>query len=424
MIQVALEILSLIILKMNELSEKLASFEYAKKIMLKNTRKQKIETIYLKNAEDRILAEDIYSKVDIPHFDNSAVDGFGFKNNENNLNGYNLVGESKPGSPFLKKLNDDEAIRVFTGAYVIKKITGIDTICMEENAQLIGKTVRNIKMTKTGDNIRKKGEDVKKNKKIFRIGKKIRSIDLSQLCSIGIKKIKVYKKLKIGIFSSGDELCSNLKERKKYQIYDSNKLALISLFKKIGCEVVDLGIIKDSFSETKKKIENKLNKIDLLVTSGGVSNSSTDNIGKFLKKNGKIYFWRLSIKPGRPFIFGDLNKVPFIGLPGNPVAAIITFFMLVVDYIKKLSGSNEKQIISRYLPCDFNLKKKKGRTEWLRGSIVKKNNSYFLKKFPTTGSGIISSISQSEGVIELDKKEAYIKKGSILKFLRYEDMLN
>ena len=141
---------------MNELSEKLASFEYAKKIMLKNTRKQKIETIYLKNAEDRILAEDIYSKVDIPHFDNSAVDGFGFKNNENNLNGYNLVGESKPGSPFLKKLNDDEAIRVFTGAYVIKKITGIDTICMEENAQLIGKTVRNIKMTKTGDNIRKK----------------------------------------------------------------------------------------------------------------------------------------------------------------------------------------------------------------------------------------------------------------------------
>jgi len=295
---------------------------------------------------------------------------------------------------------------------------------MEENAELKGKVLKNIKKIRTGENIRLKAEDVKKNTKILKIGRKIRSVDLSQLCSIGIKKIKVYKKLKIGVFSTGDELSSSFKNKKKYQIYDSNKLALISLFTKIGCEVVDFGIIKDSFSETKKKITNKLNKVDLIVTSGGVSNSRTDNIGKFFKENGRILFWRISVKPGRPFAFGEINKIPFVGLPGNPVAAIITFFMLVVDYVKKLSGYNENQIISRFLPCDFNLKKKIGRTEWLRGSIIKKKNSYVLKRFPSTGSGIISSITQSEGIIELDEKKGYIKKGSVLKFFRYEDLLN
>ncbi len=409
---------------MTELIEKLASFDYAKQIMLKNVKKNKTEIIDLKEAEDRILAQNIFSKIDIPYFNNSAVDGFGFNNSKKKFEEYKVVGESKPGSPFLKKLNDGEAVRVYTGAYVIKEITGIDTVCMEENSELIGKTLRKIKSIKTGANIRVKGEDVKRNTKIFRIGRKIRSVDLAQLCSIGVKKLKVYKKLKIGVFSTGDELCSISNKRNKYQIYDSNKLALMSLFKKIGCEVVDLGIIKDSLSETKRKITNKLNQIDLLVTSGGVSKSRTDNIGKFFKENGKIYFWRLSIKPGRPFAFGEVEKVPFIGLPGNPVAAIITFFMLVVEYIKKQSGSTEKEIISRYLPCDFNLKKKKGRTEWLRGSIIKKNGSYFLKRFPSTGSGIISSISKSEGIIELEKKKEYIKKGSILKFFRYEDILN
>ena len=250
---------------------------------------------------------------------------------------------------------------------------------MEENCELIGKKIINIKIYNKGSNIRIKGEDVKKNKLVFKSGKKIRSVDLSQLCSIGTTKIKVYKKLKIGLFSTGDELCSDFEKRNKYQIYDSNKLALASLFKKIGCEVIDLGIIKDCLTETKKRIQKNLNKIDILVTTGGVSNSSTDNVGKFLKEYGKIYFWRLSIKPGRPFVFGKVGKVPFIGLPGNPVAAIITFFMLVIFYVKKLSGIKDYEIICRYLPCDFDVKKKKGRTEWVRGSIINKKRKIVLK---------------------------------------------
>ena len=179
----------------------------------------------------------------------------------------------------------------------------------------------------------------------------------------------------------------------------------------------DLGIIKDNYSETKKLILNKIKSIDVIVTSGGVSKSKTDKVGKFFEDNAEIEFWRLSIKPGRPFAFGKLKNKPFIGLPGNPVAAIITFFMLVVDYIKLLSGFKDNQINERILPCDFEMKKKKGRTEWLRGRIIQKKNLHYLTKFVSTGSGIISSISQSHGIIELDEKKNILKKAHCLNFI-------
>ena len=139
---------------------------------------------------------------------------------------------------------------------------------------------------------------------------------------------------------------------------------------------------------------------------------------------GKILFWKVAIKPGRPFAFGKIKNTPFIGLPGNPVAAVITFFMLVINYVKKLSGIEKNEILERYLPSDFIMKKKKGRQKWLRGTLISKNNALKVKKFHTTGSGIISSLSQSDGIIELKEELTYISKGNLLKFYRYEDMLN
>ncbi len=409
---------------MTDLYKNLLSFKGAKKVMLNSLRKNKTETIDLEDSEDRVLASEIYSKINIPEFDNSAVDGFGFINSKKIVRELKIIGESKPGKPFLGKINNNEAVKVYTGAYVLKELTKVNTVCMEEDCELIEGKIRLSNKFKTGTNIRNKGEDVKINDKIFQKGRKIRSMDLAQLSSMGLKRIRVYKKLRVGIFSTGDELCETKNNKTKYQIYDANKLVLLSLFKKIGCDVTDLGIIKDNYFQTKEKIFSKLNLIDILVTTGGVSKSQTDQVGKFFKENGKIDFWRLSIKPGRPFAFGKIKNSPFIGIPGNPVAAVITFFMLVIDYVKALSGLNEKETIVRVLPCDFNMKKKKGRTEWLRGKIIKKKNSFYLTKFSSTGSGIISSISQSQGIIELDEKNDYIRKGTLLKFFRYEDMLN
>ena len=199
---------------------------------------------------------------------------------------------------------------------------------------------------------------------------------------------------------------------------------MISLVKRLGCEISDLGLIKDNFEHTKKKLNENLSSFDLIITSGGVSKSRIDHIGSFFSISGKVNFWQLALKPGRPFAFGKLNDTPFIGLPGNPVAAVITFLMLAVNFLKKLSGIKKTEIIERLIPANFEIKKKTGRTEWLRGSIKIINNNFFLEKFHTSGSGIISSISNTDGIIEINEDVKYIKKGTLLKFYRYEDILN
>ncbi len=407
-------------------NRRLISVLSAKKKMIDSLRgfKNTSELIDFKNAENRVLAENIFSKNNIPEFDNSAVDGFGINYNsiKKGKKFLKIVGESKPGKPFKNKVKNGEAIVIFTGAFILKN-NNVDTVCFEENCIIKQKTIRIMKLPEKGDNVRKKGEDIKKNQVVFKKGRKIRTVDLTQLSSLGLKKIKVFKKIKVGVFSSGDEI-SLSSVKKKYSIFDANKTVIISLLKRLGCQTLDLGVIKDNLENTKKKLNKNLSSFDLIITSGGVSKSKIDYIGSFFSLSGKVNFWQLALKPGRPFAFGKFNNTPFIGLPGNPVAAVITFLMLVVNYLQKLSGIKKTEIIERFLPANFNMKKKPGRTEWLRGSIKIKNNNYFLEKFHTSGSGIISSISNTDGIIEINEDVKYIKKGTLLKFYRYEDILS
>ena len=398
----------------------------AKKKMIDSLKNYKnaSEFIDFKDSENRVLANNIVSKNNIPEFDNSAVDGFGinFNSIKKGKKTLKIVGESRPGKPFKNKVKNGEAIVIFTGAFILKN-NNINTVCFEENCVIEDNNLKIIKLPKKGDNIRKKGEDIKINQVAFKKGRKIRTVDLTQLSSLGLKKIKVFKKIKVGVFSSGDEISSSCK-KKKFSIFDANKTVLISLIKRLGCEISDLGVIKDNFEHTQKKLNKNLSSFDLIITSGGVSKSRIDHIGNFFSTSGKVNFWQLSLKPGRPFAFGKLNNTPFIGLPGNPVAAVVTFLMLVVNFLKKLSGVKKNEIIERLIPANFEMKKKPGRTEWLRGSIKKINNNFFLEKFHTSGSGIISSISNTDGIIEINEDVKYIKKGTLLKFYRYEDILN
>ncbi len=381
----------------------------------------KSEIIKLNEAENRILSKDIIANFNIPEEDNSAVDGYALNFKKNNRF-FNIVGQSKPGSPYQKTLKTNEAIKIFTGSN-IKKKNKINAVVMLEDCKVLKNLIEIKKKIIVNQNIRKKGEDVKKNKVVFLKGRKIRPVDLAQLSSLGLKKINVYKKIKVGIFSTGSEINQDVKRKKNY-IFDANKITLISMFNTIGCEALDLGLIKDNYNETKKKIIKNSSKYDLLVSSGGISDSDTDMIGKILSTYGKINFWKLAIKPGRPFAFGEINKTPFIGLPGNPVAAIVTFLMLVVDYVKILSGNRNVKIKKNMISSNFSMIKKLGRREWIRGWITEKNGKQFLEKFNTTGSGIISSISQSDGIIDIDEDVKYIKKGKKLNYIKYEDILN
>ena len=383
----------------------------------------KSEKISIEHCQNRIIAENIYSKYNIPFQDNSAVDGYAINFcQKKKIKTFILVGESKPGKPYNKKLKENEAISIYTGSYIIDK-NKINTVLMLEDCNISKNKITIKKKFRVGQNIRKKGEDLKENQIVFRKGRQIRTVDIAQLLSMGQKKIKVYKQVTVGVLSTGSEI-NQTKKRQNHLIFDANKLTLISMLKKIGCNTVDLGIIKDDFQDTKKKILNNIPNCDLLISSGGVSDSDTDMIGKVLISHGKINFWKLAIKPGRPFAFGEIKKTPFIGLPGNPVATIVTFLMLVVDYIKVLSGNREFPDRSRYISSGFSMKKKLDRREWIRGSIINKGKKQLLEKYKTTGSGIISSISQSEGIIEVEENVDYIKKGMKLKFLTFEDILS
>lgn len=383
----------------------------------------KSEKISIEHCQNRIIAENIYSKYNIPFQDNSAVDGYAINFcQKKKIKTFILVGESKPGKPYNKKLKENEAISIYTGSYIIDK-NKINTVLMLEDCKISKNKITIKKKFRVGQNIRKKGEDLKENQIVFRKGRQIRTVDIAQLLSIGQKKIKVYKQVTVGVLSTGSEI-NQTKKKQNHLIFDANKLTLISMLKKIGCNTVDLGTIKDDFQDTKKKILNNIPNCDLLISSGGVSDSDTDMIGKVLISHGKINFWKLAIKPGRPFAFGEIKKTPFIGLPGNPVATIVTFLMLVVDYIKVLSGNREFPDRSRYISSGFSMKKKLDRREWIRGSIINKGKKQLLEKYKTTGSGIISSISQSEGIIEVEENVDYIKKGMKLKFLTFEDILS
>ncbi len=408
------------------MNKKLLSIKKAKKILFDNALKiKKSEIINLENSEGRVLAENIYSNIDLPEENNSALDGFAFDYRAKKNVLLTIGGVSLPGKPFLGKIKKNQVIKVFTGAYIIgKKFPFHNTVVMEEDCDVKGNLVFIKKYPAKGSNIRKQGEDLKKKKLILKKGYRIRTVDLAQLASIGKRKIKVFVKLKVGIFSTGNELIDHNSRKKKFCIYDSNKLVLISLFKKLSCDVHDLGIIQDNIFEAKEKIIKNANKFELIVTSGGISSSEQDKISDLLNRHGEIKFWRLAIKPGRPIAYGKINNTPFIGLPGNPVAAVITFFMILSEYIKKISGIKVNNLHERKLPSSFQMKKKIGRTEWLRGSIKLINNKQYIDKFKTSGSGIISSITNSDGIIEIDENVSKITKGTLLKFYKFEDFLN
>lgn len=386
---------------------------------------KKSEFVNLTQATDRIIAETIKSKIDVPEHNNSAVDGYGFNFKDKfKHQRLKIVGESSPGKPFLGKISSGQAIKVYTGALIIgnkNDLIPIDTIVMQEEVSNVERSIELKEKIKAGQNIRLKGEDIIKEQVIFKKGKKIRSLDLGYLASVGIERVRVFKKLKVGIFSSGNEINTSSKH-KKYMIFDSNKISLISLFNKIGCESYDCGIIKDNYNISRKKIKEMSKKFDILVTTGGISSSDTDAIKKVVRDIGDMKFSKISLKPGRPFTFALINNIPFLGLPGNPVAVVVVFLYFIADFIAKIYNV-KRNIKSIKVKSNFNFKKKANRRELLRGFLLEKQDQLLVERFPSEGSGILSSVAKSEGLIELMDNESTIKKGSYLKFYPFESLL-
>ena len=400
-------------------------FPLTKKQIVRFFKKQKNlvmnkELISLQNSQGRFLYTDLKSKLDIPPFNNSAVDGYAiFKKDLNKKNILYCNRKILAGSKKNLRIKSGEAIRVFTGA---KMPINSSTVVMQENTIKKNNKIKILKVPRLGDNHRQKGEDIKKNQKILLKGSQINQKNINLIAASGIKKVEVFKKIKIGFFTSGNELRRPTKNLKKSEINNSNYFALNSLLDTSFISKKYLGNLKDNLKVVKNKIFAASKKNNIIITSGGASVGEEDHLIKALSDLGDIFFWKAAIKPGKPIALGKINNCYVICLPGNPVSVQLLFVMLINPLIKKLSGGNFNLPKSSKIVANFNMQKKTRRMEWLR--IIRKtlNNKNIAIKYPKQGSGMISSITYSDGIIEIDADTSVIKKGDTFDYYDFDNL--
>ncbi len=380
----------------------------------------KTEIINLLDAEDKILAENIYSKIDLPPFKNSAVDGYAILKRDLN-NKQKKISKTRvaAGDSLKLKINKGEVIRIFTGA---KMPSNSNTVVMQENTKIIDGKLSLLKIPNYGDNCRHKGEDISKGKLVLKKGSKIDIKNINLIAAIGYTKVRVYAKIKVGFFTSGNELVKPTTDLKNSKINNSNYFLLNTLLNKNYITKKFLGNLSDNAKKIENKILSHISKFNIIITTGGASVGDEDHLIKTLKNNGEIFFWRAAIKPGRPIAIGKIKRTYIICLPGNPVSVQLLYAFVVKQLIFKLIGSDSLKITAEKIKTNFSMTKKTKRLEWLRVSKKLINGEYVVTKHPKQGSGMISSISYSDGVVEIPEYISVIKKGDFFDYYDFDKL--
>ena len=404
----------------NEFDPNALNVEEALSRILKSiVSKKDTELVPLKESYGRVLAKDIKSNQDIPNYKNSAMDGYAVCmdiTNSNNKYTFRCVGESFAGRPYNKNVKINEAVKVMTGGMVPKSCNAV--VMKELVKNIDDKIVINANIFKD-QNIRFPGEDIKKNATVLLKGRQIDDVDMGILASLGKAKIPVYSKPKIGFFSTGDELVSIDTKIKKSQVYDSNRYLLHGLLQKYPIKIKDFGVVKDKLKSVEKKLALASNECDLLLTTGGVSVGDADFIKNALEKLGKVNFWKIAVKPGRPLAFGKIKKCFFFGLPGNPVSVVVTFNLFVTAAIRKITGQKNNTSLTLTAKLQSEIKKRKGRKEYKRGILTINNDEFFVKSSGAQGSNILSSLKDANCYIELAENIDKIEKGENVKVIPF-----
>jgi molybdopterin molybdotransferase len=380
----------------------------------------KIEVINLLDAEDKILAENIYSKINLPPFKNSAVDGYALLKKDLNKTPKKInQNRVAAGDTTSHKIKEGEVIRIFTGA---KMPSNSDTVVMQENTEISDNKLSLLKVPVYGDNCRHKGEDIYKGSLVLKKGTKIDTKNLNLIAAIGYSKIKVYAKIKIGFYTSGNELVKPTTKLKNSKINNSNFYLLNSLLNKNYITKKFLGNLPDNANKIKKNLLKEVSKYNMIITTGGASVGDEDHLIDTLKNNGEIFFWRAAIKPGRPIAIGKIKKTYIVCLPGNPVSVQLLFAFVVKSLIYKLIGSLVNHVQPEKIATNFSMIKKTKRLEWLRVSKKLIKDKYVLLKHPKQGSGMITSISYSDGVVEIPEEVSFINKGDVFDYYDFDKL--
>ena len=398
---------------MNQSPPSLMSLEQALEQILNSIAPiEDVETLGIMDAFGHILAESIHSPLNVPPYQNSAMDGYAVRSADLPASGettLELIGTSWAGTPFAGEVGKKQCVRIMTGA---KMPAGADTVIMQEDVQKNDQHITIGDSHKAGQHVRHIGEDIREGDEVLQPGKLLKAAELGLLASLGIAKVQVRRPLKAAFFSTGDELRAVGEPLEEGQIYDSNRYTIFGMLKGLGVEIHDLGVIRDQREDVEAAFTRAAELADIVFTSGGVSVGDADFVKQTLEKLGTVNLWKIAMKPGKPLAFGRINKAYFFGLPGNPVSAMATFYQVALPALHKLMGQAAQAPLQLKLRCLDRLKKRPGRIDFQRGILDYEDGELVVRGVGAQGSHILSSMSRANCFIILPAEQGTVEAGS------------
>ncbi len=382
------------------------------------------EIVEMASADGRFLANPLVAQVPLPPFTNSAVDGYAVRSADIVGDGehvFQVSGRIQAGSSPSVPVEKDGAVRIFTGAPMPE---GADTVFMQEDVRLDGNGAVVLPAgLKPGANVRPTGEDLAVGAMALPAGQRLRAQDIALAAALGLTHIEVRRRIRVAVFSTGNELVTPGSPRASAQLFDSNRFMLAAMLRRLACEVTDLGILKDDQTSLATALRQAAVQHDLILTSGGVSTGEEDHVKAAVESIGSLVLWRMAIKPGRPVAMGVIGGNVFIGLPGNPVASFVTFVHVVRPTIFALAGAINESPAAIPLHAAFSYKKKIGRREYVRVHLRKRaDGALEAVKFAREGAGLLSSLVQTDGLVELTEDVTQVEPGQIVGFMSYASL--
>lgn len=388
-----------------------------------------VESVALRASLGRVLARDIVSAIDVPTHDNSAMDGYALRGSELIPGVDTLLAVSSTrlaGDASAAVVPAGSCVRIMTGAVMP---AGLDTVLPQELARIEGEHVRiPAGVVRPGDNRRLAGEDLARGSAALRAGRLIRPADLGLLASLGQAEVPVFRRLRVAFFSTGDELRSIGEALDPGCVYDSNRYTIWAMLQRLGCEVLDLGVVRDEPAALRAAFTQAAASADAVITSGGVSVGEADHTKQVMAELGEVLFWRIAMRPGRPLAIGRLNQgghqAILFGLPGNPVAVMVTFYAFVREALLAMSGATLTPLPRLRAACTTPLRKRPGRTEYQRGILSRAANGRWQVAITgSQGSGILSSMSAAHGLVVLGHDQGDVAAGDAVEVMLFDGLV-
>ena len=371
-----------------------------------------VETVAIRASLGRVLAQDIVPQFNVPGHDNSAMDGWAVSSKDFLPNGeiqLREIGKALAGRPFNGKIGVRECVRVMTGAVMPQ---GADTVVVQEVCRADGDRISVPAGQKAGQNVRAAGEDLKAGAAVLHPGHPLRAADIGLMASLGIGEVKVKRRLRVAFFSTGDELVSIGTPLAPGQVYDSNRYTLHGMLTDLGVEITDMGVVRDDPAKLAAAFRDAAARADAIITTGGVSVGEADFVKQLMAKLGEVLFWKIAMRPGRPMAFGRIGKAMLFGLPGNPVAVMVTFHQFVRDALLVLGGQTEGLDVPLLKATSAGaLRKVPGRTEYQRGILYREDGEWKVRVTGQQGSGVLRSMSEANCFIVLEHERGKIEAG-------------